>query len=426
MRVLISFIGKGRKKPDGAPQSPTGYERTLYDFQDGSPPEASSLFGAALLRWLNAHGKHVDTWLVMGTAQSIWSEVMESAEQEPPLDDWARVQTLVDQGRMDQATLDAWQATLQPYLGQTRLVLRLTGALDTMQSQECAWKALDELVPDGSSVVLDITHGFRHQPVVVAFMVTLLRWLRHVKEVDLYYGALDMRRNGGAAPVLQLPVCNTLLRAAEGVATLAYTGDFVPLARTLSLEEETRQKLERIAFLEETYREPRGEGRQVLAKLRQASLTPVDQSLERLMAERLGWVTRERLTDRLRQRAQFAFDRRQYLRAFVLVYEAVVVAAVMRYGPDGDPRSREVRMAARDRLYADASRDPELVRRFKYIQAIRNAIVHGTRTDDGSVKKALHSPEELKAAFNDAIKLVDDLAGQRSGSNEAPSRAAGL
>ena len=83
-------------------------------------------------------------------------------------------------------------------------------------------------------------------------------------------------------------------------------------------------------------------------------------------------------------------------------------------------------MAARDRLYADASRDPELVRRFKYIQAIRNAIVHGTRTDDGSVKKALHSPEELKAAFNDAIKLVDDLAGQRSGSNEAPSRAAGL
>ena len=66
MRVLISFIGTGRKAANEGKQE---YEKAIYGLTDGSQRE-SSLITSVLYHHLKP-----DKLIVIGTAKSIWSEL---------------------------------------------------------------------------------------------------------------------------------------------------------------------------------------------------------------------------------------------------------------------------------------------------------------------------------------------------------------
>lgn len=75
--VLISIIGKGQERRDGA----RGYEKTRYVFNAKSENEyitkETAFFDIGLLEYLKDVEKlNIDKFIVVGTAKSAWSELL--------------------------------------------------------------------------------------------------------------------------------------------------------------------------------------------------------------------------------------------------------------------------------------------------------------------------------------------------------------
>jgi len=328
---------------------------------------------------------------------------------------WDRVDGEVRSDATTEATLAEWGRALSAVPDQPEFHLRLVEAGETDESQRAIWRAVDSVVGEGDEVLLDITHGFRHLPVLTAFMVMLLRWTKRVRGVDLYYGALEMRReNEAGVPVLRLPLCNELLAVTEAAATYRTTGDVALLADRSPLDDHTRTLIRQITFCEETHQFVSGKVREALAALRQADLPPPYDAARPLLHEALAWGEGVHLVARLQQRMDAAFRYRDYFKATGLLWEAVRIAAARLY-PDlktRDPADYQVREEAERRLKEGkpeilAPGEHELLRD---IEDLRNAVMHGTRPQRACSQRALGSEEEFRNFFEQGRELLAKLA----------------
>jgi CRISPR-associated Csx2 family protein len=412
--VLISFIGKGRFVPGGTTTSYSGYERTKYCFpaEQGCPEEeySTSLFGAGLLQRLRTLQQPVARWLVMGTAQSIWANLIEAAPEE----EWEAligpsdvVQQQVAQERVTQPLLDTWQAAMTAALGKTTCRCRLVGAADTEESQMCIWQALVDTVEPGDSIVLDITHGFRHQPVLTSFMVMTLRWLREVKQVVLYYGGLELKGNRPASPVLRLDICNRLIEATEAVATYRHTGNYGPLADQLESSLALANHVQAVALADETNQQARTAAKDILKRLNTTALDPIEITLIPLLREPLEWAVEETLAQRMARKARFAYGHGQYFKSISLLWEAIRVAATEIYGLGN--AEWEDREEAENQLRSDSLLTFEEKQTLNDIECLRNAVLHGTRSRRPLVVRALASLPEFRSIFNAGDQLLQRL-----------------
>ena len=258
LRVLVSFIGKGQR--DG---SSSGYRTTQYTFPDGWQSPELSVFGIALLTYYEAHlRRSIDKWLVLGSPQSNWDALLEAVPDQLRDDALSRrhetVRTAVKAeedsssasgiGQLTQPLLDAWSDALSERLHPMAVKCQLVGWCEAHESQLQMWRVLSQEVPEGSELVLDITHGFRHQPTLLAPMVVLLGMLKNLSGVELYYGALDMDRR-----VLKLDLFPELLRYIQHLSLLQTSGDYEPLGKAL-IEASLCDQLAQIAFVERTNR----------------------------------------------------------------------------------------------------------------------------------------------------------------------------
>ncbi|MGV3721313.1 MAG: hypothetical protein ACO1SX_10435 [Actinomycetota bacterium] len=401
--VLVSFLGAARRLQETNDPSNLGYRTACYRFpaegEHGEVEVTTPLFGAALLQRLRSLGRSPDCWLVLGTDQSMWDALADAVppnrRDRLPID----LLTAVSRAfRIEGASppeapdslLSQWAAELEAQLGTPCVTARIgTGLTD--QSWEALWSALCSVCgrkrtpgTQGAEagrvdLVLDVTNGLRHHPVVAAFMVMLLRRLYRVGRVDLCYGALDLRDERGVAPVLFLPISTRMLEATEALATLQQTGNFAPLADSVALSPATRADIETVAFKDETGQEARMEALAAAAILDKVELDPIDTELAPWLREPLRWVAGQNLARRLGERARLAFEHEQYLKAVVLLYEAFAVAGVQRSADLTDEMSFRDREAAIQQLF----RDDALLRRseqgmLRDLAALRNAIVHGT------------------------------------------------
>lgn len=223
--VLVSFIGTGRLSDNQETKSQ--YATTEYCFDFATKQNiTTSIFGSALLEYLKANGSKVERWLIMGTAQSIWCDLIEMfgetkrdeilTTNEDNLNLWHKLyaeSARRDHSQIEQADLDKWQALLTAHLPDTKVLCRLVGTATKADSQKKIFAALLEAIEDGNDVVFDVTHGLRNQPIITSFALMYLRWLRNVKNVEFYYGALELK-----GEVVKLDFCQELLEATEAVA----------------------------------------------------------------------------------------------------------------------------------------------------------------------------------------------------------------
>jgi len=253
--VLVSFIGKGQ--PDG---SSSGYRTTQYTFPDSWQSPELSVFGIALLTYYEQYLRQpIDRWLVLGSPQSNWDALLEGVPEDQQGSALNRVYgkirdavTAKEQsssatgiGQLTQRLLDEWSDALSERLQPMVVKCQLVGWCEAPTSQLQMWRVLSVEVPERSELVLDITHGFRHQPMLLAPMVVLLGMLKNLSGVELYYGALDMDRR-----VLKLDLFPELLEYIQHLSLLQTSGDYEPLSETLIEESQTRHRLREIAFLE--------------------------------------------------------------------------------------------------------------------------------------------------------------------------------
>ncbi len=96
----------------------------------------------------------------------------------------------MDAQRVEQGTLDRRAPVLADRLG-CEVRLRLISYCHTFREQEGLLRDLTEEVGQGDQVDLDITHGFRHLPMLTLLSALHLRKVRSAKIAHIWYGAYD-------------------------------------------------------------------------------------------------------------------------------------------------------------------------------------------------------------------------------------------
>jgi CRISPR-associated Csx2 family protein len=416
--VLIGFIGRGRiathEEKERGTASRAGYVRTAYAFEaEGTCPAseiATSLFSSALLQRMQVTKRAPERWLVMGTAQSNWADLIEAVptdKQNDLLEIFDRVSTGVNQGNMDQDLLNEWQASLSAVFAPLSISCSLVGSCDTRVSQLKVWQALDQAIKPKDHVVMDITHGFRHQPIVTTFMLMLLRWLREIQSVELYYGAFEMKGNLPACPVLKLDLCNELLEVTEAIATYQNTGNYQRLGELLNFGKPFNVDLREVVFAGETNRQARNAAHRLQTALEEPEdIDPISQVLIDHLSEPLQWLAGESLAARMGHKALFAFEHGQYFKAIALLWEAIRIAACDLYKI---PNIMEYtsRARAEEKLYDKRSADEQEV--LRDVEGLRNSVLHGTHANRELVADALQSPSKFKRIFKAGYHLLDTL-----------------
>lgn len=422
--VLVSFIGAGEYKGrEYGGVSGAGYKKITYYF-DGVKTATTTIFGSALLQYLKDNGQQVETWLIMGTSQSIWCDLVEMfGERRDEIINvnfelWEFLYEQATNSAKDkafgsnisQAKLDQWQELLTNNLTATNIICRLVGDATDAKSQNLIFQSLLDVIKDGDKVVFDVTHGLRNQPLITSFVLMYLRYLRHInaENIEFYYGAKDL---GGK--VVKLDFCTELLQAIEAVAIFEQTGNVRRIGEQLNLSPAFQQNLDTLAFADEMFRLKPGIAQKIKNELAgQLSLqdAPVKLSLADNLRESMKWSTENLFAKRLRDKAVKEFGHKQYFKAIASLWEAVIISGCRKFSVKNpnDPRDRQ---SAEKALY-DFFRNTSEYDDLQTLEHLRNSVLHGSNSNNPVVRKAVENVVEFQRIFEKGLTLINKLLEQ--------------
>ena len=357
MTTLISLLGKGRNDPE------TGYKTARYRFDDGSVRE-EPFFGLALARQIRPQ-----RLVLAGTAGSMWDALLQ--HQAATDDTVLQLMEAVEQESVTQALLTSCEPHLSQQLGLPVTCLLIPYARDE-DEQVSILQALADTLQEREQVMIDVTHGFRHLPMLALVAARYLAHVRQVQVQELYYGALDMTPPGGETPVLRLGSMLRMLDWVESLATYEKDGDYGVFAALLEADGMPGKQaavLKQASFFERT-------GNPVQAREKLGSVIDSVKShggaLGRLfretLARRISWFRKGTRSDWERALGQAYLERGDYLRAATYLYESRLTHATLLHGWDIN------RFEDRKRAY-ELERDEDS----KELEYLRNSLCHGIR-----------------------------------------------
>jgi len=357
MSTLISFLGKGDPRK--------GYRTATYRF-DSDVVKTVTFFGLALTDYLKP-----DRLILLGTPSSMWENFFDRDGIDPEA-----MEPLIDAvaaGRVDERLLDLPCRQLAEQIGIPVDCLLIPYAREETE-QAAILRLLAGVVQPGERLCLDVTHGFRHLPMLALVAARYLARVVRVEVEEIYYGALEMTPPAGETPVLRLRGLLDMLDWVEALATYDKDGDygvFAPLLAKDGMAEGRAELLATAAYCERT-----SNPELAREKLRRAfpALDTHDGPLARLfretLKERIGWFRGLTRHDRELSLADAYLKRSDYLRATTFMYEAFVTrACYTQKCDDADAQSR-------DNAFNRARRKIPAVGQLKNL---RNALAHGVR-----------------------------------------------
>jgi len=384
--TLISFLGKGRV------DAKTGYRTATYRFDDGFV-RTVPFFGLALTEFLQP-----DRLVLVGTAGSMWDVFF---DRDGAGADTIELMEAVEQDRVSPALLEQHSRLLEQKIGIPVQCVLIPFARNTAEQIEVL-TLLAAQVHAGERLSLDVTHSFRHLPMLA---LVAARYLSHVSKVtvsELYYGALEMTGPDGITPVLRLSGLLRMLDWVEALATYDKDGDygvFAPLLKADGMEPNRASLLEKAAFFERT-------SNPVKAREALSSVFPsieehhggLSDLFKQELIKRVNWF---RAPERYQWEAALArasLDRSDYLRAATFMFESVSTQAVIS-SKLGDTNDHDNRKEA----YSQIKKGNINARKLEYL---RNALAHGQRPIDSHEADDLRDRRNLAATLH---RLADAL-----------------
>jgi CRISPR-associated protein, TM1812 family len=355
--LLVSMIGRGN------------YRKTRYKFGEGTEIE-KFLFGSALYSYLLTKGYNLDL-LFVGTVNSGWGELIDLTQDIEDQNLKKKIEEAFGKisGKdktIEEDDLEEWVSVLSEALGTNINYILLN---DPPQPEEISQKLLSLFGEnDYSKVILDITHGYRFIPYAVSLGILLMKNLKDF-ELEIYYGFLEFQNEDGTRPVLRLNHLEELVKLSQALGILENTGDFRHYYKLISDNQEAQQ----IYFRIETNAQI-GD-----SKIRELINTPVNSEYvkpihEKVKNKYLKPLRADRTEDRLRNRARFFFERGQYLKAVLLLYEALILLVGRIKGKIGSS-GLEYKEREEVKEYLDQLNYSE----WKVLKYLRNACAHGTQ-----------------------------------------------
>ncbi|MEO2153567.1 MAG: TIGR02221 family CRISPR-associated protein [Aquificota bacterium] len=380
-KVLISFIGTGRKAQGGGKEE---YQKAIYQIPNRRPKE-SSLITSVLFNELKP-----DKLIVIGTPQSIWAELskinpelLESGEVYERI--WE--ETWEDKSVVKKETLKEWETYLKEKLN-TQISLNLVDndAIDSIV--EILYKELPEKVKE---VYLDITHAFRHFPLIAAFALPALKYIKAFEKLTLIYGKLA--KPPEKSPVIFLDTPNKLLELLEAISLTQHAGNFEKFASILG-----NNKIEDLYLKVETNRRISNSTLNSLEKELLAHDITQKMAADFLKKEVIPNLRGDNLAIRMAKRARFFAERNQFLKAYTLIFEALVNTQPEYLSYEDKKKSLEALLNKEEKNI------------YNTIRRLRNIIAHGDNKVDSDLKGILQNKDKLKEWVYKGFELVKKLS----------------
>lgn len=304
-------------------------------------------------------------------------------------------------------------------------------------------RLVSERIAPGDQVNFDVTHGYRHLPLIALTALATAQASAPIVVEGVYYGALEMGRGQRATPVLRLDGYLRLLDWVKALAAYDASGDPAPLG--VLIDEECDAGLS----------EPLAEaGFQERILNIDAAREPVERMRSALEnASGVGSLFRKEIADRFAWTRQALLWRRQHMlamrhlrhgagtQAVLLLFEAAISREIERDAEaarNGSVNQRDRREAAKLHLEnqrfsipewsqqqrAPRARQSAAVRRakaFLTLKDMRNVLAHVGATKSVSARNAMRS----RHAMNETLReIAEDLFGAspRSVANEKRDR----
>ncbi len=388
MTTLLSFLGKGRLDAQR-----TGYQETTYRFA-ADFARTVPWFGLALADYLQPQ-----RLILVGTSGSMWDAFFD--RQGNADEDILRLMAATEAETVTPDLLELPRRRLAEQLGIPVDCLLIPYARDTAEQVDIL-HALAAVVSRGERLSLDLTHGFRHLPMLALVAARYLERVAGVEVEELYYGAYDMRNSAGETPVLQLGGLLTMLDWVDALATYDKDGDygvFAPLLAADGMEKGSAERLARAAYFERTSNPVRA--RETLSSVFpavEAHRGPLGALFGETLEQRIGWFRGPAREDWERSLADGYLERRDYLRAAAFLYEACITRACKQQGL-GDADG----FANRKQAYQAASKTTPKLRA---LVDLRNSLAHGVRPHTAESERTLADEDRLRTRLRQLRKAL--------------------
>lgn len=381
MTTLISFLGKGGS---------SGYRTAKYRF-DASFMREVPFFGTALAEYLGP-----ERLILIGTSGSMWDVFF---EREGRHDDDALLALMeaVEADAVDADLLEEHAERLSARLGHPVHCVLIDYARDAA-GQAALLGQLAAQLHAGERIVIDVTHSFRHLPMLALVAARFLARVKQIRVEDIYYGAYDMKEAGSdEVPALRLKGMLDMLDWVDALSSYDKDGDYGVFAHLLAADgmaEARTRELEKAAFQERT-NHIEGARQRLSASL--DAITDHQGALGKLfrpeLEARVAWVRKPERSLRELALAEAYLQRRDYLRCAILLLEGLVTREVDRCR--GNPNAFEERDEARPALRERAQ--------FRTLERLRNALAHGLRSNDKEVRRLLNDEAALQQMLRTSL-----------------------
>jgi CRISPR-associated Csx2 family protein len=398
MKIQISFLGKARQDPK------TGYRPACYRF-DNQTAVKTAFFGPGLASIVQP-----DRFYILGTAGSMWDVLLEAqggqdASENARLELWDKA----NRNEVDDALLAGFEPLVSARLG-VPCFLRIIPYAQDEAGQVALLSRLAEWAGRDDELVLDVTHGLRHLPMLMLVAAHYLERVRGAKVSEIYYGALELTPQDGDTPVLKLSGLLRLLDWVQALAAYDASGDygaFPDLLRQAGLPQEITETMKNAAFFERTMRpgQAKGQLRRVLDRLDDSILDPPAKLFVPVLRERLAWIEGEHYYLRQKNQALRLLEVRDYRGAAMSAFEAFISKQVQER--DGDISNFNDRESAKSAFEEDAAGGNQaLFSAYRDLRDLRNALSHGDVQSRKEVQGALSSEALLIKFLRDRIDFL--------------------
>lgn len=395
--TLITLLGRTRKVENG-------YTATRYVFSDQTLTEPLAFFGWALQQRIQPQ-----RMVVLGTDGSMWDHLFEGdidLAQDNAEERLALIEA-TERKQVTQEQLDRLTPYLETRIGCEVKLAIIPYARDELEQVELL-RRIATHIPQEEKVHLDVTHGFRHLPMLSLLAALYLRIARKAQIEKIWYAAFD--QDTQQAPVLDL---SGLLRIADGLQALSSFdkdgdyGVFIPILQQAGLPTETVTALQKAAYYENILNvaESTGQLRRTREGLENASLQPEAEFLLPIIRDRLSWLEEIRQFQKMTKLARSSFNRKDYLRTILYAYEAVITKLCQQENvPVQEFESRE--QARRD--YENRLKRGQEKTNYNLLKNLRNQVAHGTRGSTQEVQQALLNEDRMCGTLDRLLKEIED------------------
>ena len=380
-KILISSLGAGSLDRNNT--AARAYRTAKYRMNDGKNYE-KSFIASVLYEHLE-----LDGIVLIGTVKSMWEEVYKVFSQENTIEfqeeEWLGLAEQTEKLDRNSPLEDLDLTPVETVLGEQSKCILIKYGLDEAELQENLDRILKiiDYLQQGDELYIDITHSFRSLSLFSFLILTFLNDLeqeKHIKIKGVFYGMLDVSRELGYAPVVNLQSLFDLTQWIKGAYSLKNFGNGYLISQLLE-EQGEAELADRITKLSEAINInylPTIKQRSIELKtsLKTKGLSSPFKHLRNILEKFTQQFSNrsERECDFQLKLAGWYFENKRYATGYITLTEAIITYLCELYGKN--LRAKSDREAMKDLLHQHSH--TELAKLYFKVNPIRKGIAHAS------------------------------------------------